>query len=397
MRHWGPAMNIPFNIPHFSGRELDYIKQAIESKHLSGDGQFSKLCEQWLVDTLGTRKALLTPSGTAALEMSALLADIQPGDEVIMPSFTFVSTANAFVLRGAVPVFVDIRPDTLNIDESKIEAAITEKTKAIVPVHYAGVACEMGLIQAIAEKYSLFLIEDAAHGILSTYKGKFLGTFGQVSALSFHETKNLIAGEGGALVINDEQFELRAEILREKGTNRRQYFRGQVDKYTWVDIGSSFLASELQAAYLWAQMENARSINQHRMDLWEQYYRLLTPLAQEGLLRLPTIPNDCSHNAHLFYVLLESEKVRSELINFLKQRGISAVFHFVPLHSAPAGRKFARSHGSMENTEFTADRLLRLPLSADITPGQIECVVEAIRSFFAEIAPRQTMGMLTRG
>jgi dTDP-4-amino-4,6-dideoxygalactose transaminase len=381
-------MKIPFNIPCFSGRELDYIKQAIEAKHLSGDGQFSKLCEQWLVDNLGAKKALLTSSGTAALEMAALLADVKAGDEIIMPSFTFVSTANAFVLRGATPVFVDIRPDTLNIDETKIEAAITEKTKAIAPVHYAGVSCEMDVIMQIAKKHSLLLIEDAAHGIQASYKGQKLGTFGPISALSFHETKNLISGEGGALLVNDEQFSLRAEIVREKGTNRRQYFRGQVDKYTWVDIGSSFLASELQAAYLWAQMESAGRINDQRMQTWKQYDRRLASLEREGLIRLPVVPDTCEHNAHLYYILLQSEATRAQLIAFLRQRGVNAVFHFVPLHSAPAGKQFARAHGSMEHTEYASERLLRLPLHAEMTPELVDYVADLIHEFFVETNPR---------
>jgi dTDP-4-amino-4,6-dideoxygalactose transaminase len=385
------SMNVPFNIPHFSGRELDYIKEAIESKHLSGDGPFSKRCEQWLVDRLGTGKALLTSSGTDALEMAALLADIQPGDEVIMPSFTFVSTANAFVLRGAKPVFIDIRRDTLNLDETKLEAAITEKTKAVVPVHYAGVGCEMDLIGAVTRKHSLFLIEDAAHGVLASYKSKKLGTFGQVSALSFHETKNLIAGEAGALLINDEEFQLRSEILREKGTNRRQFFRGQVDKYTWVDVGSSFLPSELQAAYLWAQMERAEAITAYRMQLWQRYHELLAPLAAEGFLRQPIVPEGCDHNAHLYYILLPSQEVRARLIAYLKERGISAVFHYVPLHSSPAGQRFARTHGSMENTDIVGDTLLRLPLCNDLTTTQIDFVVDSIKAFFAESAPVSVM------
>lgn len=356
------ANNIPFNKPYMTGRELWYIAQAHTNGHLSGDGMFTKKCHAWLEALTGTRKALLTHSCTAALEMAAILADIQPGDEVIMPSYTFVSTANAFVLRGGVPVFVDIRPDTLNINEALIEAAITSRTKAIVPVHYAGVACEMDAIMDIAQRRNLLVIEDAAQGIMSTYKGKPLGSIGHLGAYSFHETKNIISGEGGALLINDERFAERAEIIREKGTNRGQFFRGQVDKYTWVDIGSSYLPGEVIAAFLWAQMEEAQSITQKRMDIWQQYHETLAPLENSGKLRRPIIPEDCQHNAHMYYILLESLEKRTELIAQLKRQGVNPVFHYVPLHSSPMGKKYARNSGELRHTSNLADRLLRLPL-----------------------------------
>lgn len=353
---------IPFNKPYMTGRELSYIAEAHANSHLAGDGGFTKKCHGWLEEKTGTKKALLTHSCTAALEMAAMLADIQPGDEVIMPSYTFVSTANAFVLRGGVPVFVDIHPDTLNINENLIEAAITLRTKAIVPVHYAGVACEMDAIMDIAQRHNLLVIEDAAQGVMSTYKGKPLGTIGHLGAYSFHETKNVISGEGGALLINDERFLERAEIIREKGTNRSQFFRGQVDKYTWVDIGSSYLPGEVIAAFLWAQLEDAELITRKRLAIWDQYHSEFMLLEQKDMLRRPVVPDYCQHNAHMYYILLESLEKRTALIVKLKQEGINAVFHYVPLHSSPAGRQYGRVSGELKNTEDLADRLLRLPM-----------------------------------
>ena len=354
--------NIPFNKPFMTGRELWYIAQAHTNGHLSGDGSFTKKCHAWLEAKTGTHKAMLTHSCTAALEMGALLTDIQPGDEIIMPSYTFVSTANAFVLRAGVPVFVDIRPDTLNIDETLIEAAITKRTKAIVPVHYAGVACEMDVIMDLAKRHNLLVIEDAAQGIMSTYKGRPLGSIGHLGAYSFHETKNIVAGEGGALLVNDERFAERAEIIREKGTNRSQFFRGQVDKYTWVDIGSSYLPGEVVAAFLYAQMEEAEAIIKERLAIWKQYHEALAALEASGVLRRPIIPGGCQHNAHMYYILLASLETRTKLIASLKEQGMNAVFHYVPLHSSPAGKRYGRVSGTMINTESISDRLLRLPL-----------------------------------
>lgn len=355
-------IRIPFNKPYMTGRELWYIAQAHTNGHLAGDGMFTKKCHAWLEARTGAHRALLTHSCTAALDMAAILADIQPGDEVIMPSFTFVSTANAFVLRGGVPVFVDIRPDTLNIDESKIETAITPRTKAIVAVHYAGVACEMDVIMDIARRHRILVIEDAAQGIMAAYKGKPLGAIGHLGTYSFHETKNIISGEGGALLVNDERFAGRAEIVREKGTNRGQYFRGQVDKYTWVDLGSSYLPGEVIAAFLWAQMEEAESITRRRIGLWERYHEAFALMEADGRLRRPIIPEPCQNNAHMYYILLPSLKQRTQVIQSLREQGILAVFHYVPLHSAPAGRRFGRASGSLSNTDALADRLLRLPL-----------------------------------
>lgn len=355
-------MNIPFNKPYMTGKELWYIAQAHAQGHLAGDGKFTKNCSQWLVQRTGVEKALLTHSCTAALEMAALLANLGPGDEVIMPSYTFVSTANAFVLRGAVPVFVDIRPDTLNIDENLIEAAITPKTRAIVPVHYAGVACEMDTIMDIARRHDLIVIEDAAQGIMSTYKGRPLGSTGHMSCLSFHETKNIISGEGGALLINDLDFVQRAEIIREKGTNRSQFFRGQVDKYTWCDIGSSFLPGELISAFLWAQMEAADEITQNRLSLWNTYHHAFSSLEREGVLRRPVVPEKCQHNAHMYYLILSDLASRTEFIERMKSHDVGTVFHYVPLHSAPAGKKFGRCSGAMNVTEEYSSRLVRLPL-----------------------------------
>lgn len=354
-------MTIPFNKPYVAGNEINYIKQACERGVLSGNGPFTKKCQAFLQEILGVKKSLLTHSCTAALEMAAILIDIQPGDEIIMPSYTFVSTANAFVLRGGVPVFVDIRADTLNIDEEKIEAAITEKTKAIVPVHYAGVACEMDAIMAIAKKYNLYVVEDAAQGIMSTYNGKLLGSIGHLAALSFHETKNIISGEGGALLINDSNLIDRAEIIREKGTDREKFFRGQVDKYSWVDIGSSYLPSELTAAFLYAQFEQAEQITKERLSLWDKYHQALQQLENDKVVKRPFIPAHCNHNGHMYYLLLNNLRARSALLEELKSNDINAVFHYVPLHDSKAGRKYSRKSGELPVTNFISDRILRLP------------------------------------
>jgi len=372
---------IPFNKPYMTGCELVYIGQAHTNYHLSGDGEFTKKCNAWLELQSGCYKALMTHSCTAALEMAAILADIQPGDEVIMPSYTFVSTANAFVLRGGVPVFVDIRPDTLNIDETLIEAAITQRTKAIVPVHYAGVGCEMDTIMEIAHLHGLLVIEDAAQGIMSTYKGRPLGSIGHMGAYSFHETKNIISGEGGALLVNDDRFVERAEIIREKGTNRSQFFRGQVDKYTWVDIGSSYLPGEITAAFLWAQMEEAESITTRRLAIWGQYHAALELLEVAGKLRRPIVPLTCQHNAHMYYVLLDSLETRTRVIDGLKDLGINTVFHYVPLHSASAGQKFGRTCGLMTNTEVLSEQLLRLPLWLGVE-GEVKNITASLWSQF---------------
>jgi dTDP-4-amino-4,6-dideoxygalactose transaminase len=367
-------MRIPFNKPYMTGKELWYIAQAHSLGHLAGDGSFTKKCHGWLETNTGTRKALLTHSCTAALEMAALLADLKPGDEVIMPSYTFVSTANAFVLRGAVPVFVDIRPDTMNIDETKIEAAITDRTRVIVPVHYAGVGCEMDTIMAIARKYELLVIEDAAQGVMSTYKGRPLGSIGHMGAFSFHETKNVISGEGGALLVNDASMVERAEVIREKGTNRSQFFRGQVDKYTWVDIGSSYLPGELIAAFLWAQMEEADAITRQRIALWNTYHQWMANSEAEGRLRRPIIPAHCAHNAHMYYLLLPDLEARTRFIERLKEADIICVFHYVPLHSAPAGQRYGRVHGDMTVTNEMSDRLVRLPLWLGLEAHQTEVI-----------------------
>ena len=353
---------IAFNKPYMTGKELFYIAEAHFNSMLAGDGPFTKKCHEWLENKTGSQKALLTHSCTAALEMAAILADVQPGDEVIMPSYTFVSTANAFVLRGGIPVFVDIRPDTLNIDETIIEAAITSRTKAIVPVHYAGVACEMDTIMDIALRHDLLVIEDAAQGIMSTYKGRPLGSIGHLGAYSFHETKNIISGEGGALLINDERFAERAEIIREKGTNRSQFFRGQVDKYTWIDKGSSYLPGEIVAAFLWAQMEEAETITQRRLAIWNGYHQAFEDLEVRALLRCPTIPDYCIHNAHMYYLLLNGLDERSAFIDNLKVNGINSVFHYVPLHSSPYGMNVGRTVGDMSNTNSISECLVRLPL-----------------------------------
>jgi dTDP-4-amino-4,6-dideoxygalactose transaminase len=381
---------IPFNKPYMTGKELWYISQAHANRHLSGDGGFTKRCSAWLEERIGCGRALLTHSCTAALEMAAILADIQPGDEVIMPSFTFVSTANAFVLRGGVPVFVDIRPDTLNLDETRIEAAITARTKAIVPVHYAGVACDMDAIMAIARKHDLIVIEDAAQGIMSSYRGRALGSIGHLAALSFHETKNIISGEGGALLVNHPRFVDRAEIIREKGTNRSQFFRGQVDKYTWFDLGSSYLPSELIAAFLWAQMEEAGSITQRRLAIWERYHAGFAGLEREGLVRRPVVPGDCTQNAHMYYLLLPDLKRRGEVMARLKARGVDTVFHYVPLHSSAAGMRFGRGHGGFEITDGHSERLVRLPLWVELTPEIVDTVIAAvIEEARAVCAPRE--------
>ena len=376
-------MKIPFNQPHATSAELKYIQQAIHNGCLSGNGEFSKRCQARLEAEIVCNKALLTHSCTAALEMAAILSDIQPGDEVIMPSYTFVSTANAFVLRGGVPVFVDIRPDTLNIDEMKIEAAITPKTKAIVPVHYAGVGCEMNIILDIARRNKLLVIEDAAQGFLSTYRQRGLGSMGHLAALSFHETKNVISGEGGALLINDPSFIQRAEIIWEKGTNRSQFFRGLVDKYSWVDVGSSYLPSEIIAAFLWAQLEDAESITLSRLEIWRQYHEAFEDLESRGLLRRPVVPPECEHNAHMYYILLANLDMRTALIDFLKVLGINSVFHYVPLHSSPAGQRFARSSGELRHTDELSNRILRLPLFPGLTPDRTEQVIDAVYQFIS--------------
>jgi dTDP-4-amino-4,6-dideoxygalactose transaminase len=373
-------MIIPFNKPHMTGKELWYVAQAHANGHLSGDGSFTRRCAGWLEQRTGCRKALLTHSCTGALEMAALLIDIRPGDEVIMPSYTFVSTANAFALRGGVPVFVDIRPDTLNIDETRIEAAITPRTRAIVPVHYAGVSCEMDAIMEIAARHDLVVIEDAAQGILSTYKGRPLGSIGHMGTLSFHETKNIISGEGGALLVNDARFVERAEIIREKGTNRSQFFRGQVDKYTWVDIGSSYLPGEILAAFLWAQMEEADAITRRRLDLWASYHQWLAAVERAGRVRRPIIPLDCGHNAHMYYLLLPDAASRSAFIARLKAVDIHTVFHYVPLHASPMGKRVARTAGSMPHTEALSERLVRLPLWAGLEEHMPLVTMEVINA-----------------
>ena len=374
---------IPFNKPYMTGRELGYIAEAHASGHLAGNGQFSRRCAAWLEDRVGSSRALLTHSCTAALEMAAILSGVGPGDEVIMPSFTFVSTANAFTLRGAQPVFVDIRPDTLNIDETKIEAAITSRTKAIVPVHYAGVACDMDAIMEIADRHGLLVIEDAAQALLSTYRGRPLGSFGQLAALSFHETKNIISGEGGALLINDQRFVDRAEIIWEKGTNRSQFFRGQVDKYTWVDVGSSFLPGEIVAAFLWAQMEDADAITSRRVEIWNRYHEAFEPAEQAGLVRRPVVPPACRHNGHLYYLLLRDLTARTSFIDRLRAKGVQPVFHYVPLHSSPFGREVGRSYGDLGTTDDASERLVRLPFWVELGDRQGEVIDAALEAIAA--------------
>lgn len=374
---------IPFNQPPYTGAEDQYVLDAMRNNKQSGDGPYGLKCQKWFEQRLGCLKALLTPSCTHALEMAAILIDVQPGDEVIMPSYTFVSTANPFVLRGAKVVFVDIRPDTMNIDERLIEAAITAKTKAIVPVHYAGVSCDMDVIMAIAAKHNLYVIEDAAQAFNSFYKNQAVGTKGHMSAFSFHETKNITSGgEGGLLVINDATFVQRAEVIREKGTNRSQFFRGMVDKYTWVDVGSSYLPSELQAAYLYGQLTQADEISFSRMEIWENYYSSLKALEVSGVFDFPSIPVDCRHNAHMFYIKVKDINVRTALLSFLKEHGVSAVFHYVPLHTAPAGVKFSQMVGSDTHTTSESERLIRLPLFFGMKKNQITQVVESIYEFF---------------
>lgn len=374
------TVHIPFNRPFMTGNEFTHIEAAHRAGHLAGDGAFSRQCHEWLARETGAAKALLTHSCTGALEMAAILAGLEPGDEVIMPSYTFVSTANAFILRGAVPVFVDIRADTLNIDERQIDAAVTDRTRAIVPVHYAGVACEMDQILEIAEKNDLFVIEDAAQGIQSRYRDRALGTLGDLGTLSFHETKNVISGEGGALLLRDDEHAHRAEIIREKGTNRKAFFRGEVDKYTWVDLGSSYLPSELIAAFLWAQLEAAESITSRRKALWRRYHEAFAELESEGLCRRPVVPEWCSHNAHLYYLLLPNPQERDALITFLRERQIQAVFHYVPLHSSPFGSRICRTVGALPTTTDLAARLVRLPLWIGLEEHQ-DRVIDAVRSF----------------
>ena len=370
---------IQFNRPYMTGKELYYIAEAKFGNILAGDGPFTKRCHEWLTERTGSSKALLTHSCTAALEMSALLLDIESGDEIIMPSFTFVSTANAFVLRGGVPVFVDIRPDTLNLDETLIEAAITPRTKAIVPVHYAGVSCEMDTIMEIARRHNLKVVEDAAQGVMAAYKGRPLGSIGDFGAFSFHETKNVISGEGGALLVNDPAYVLRAEIIREKGTDRSRFFRGEVDKYTWQEVGSSFLPGDVTAAFLWAQLEEAEHITQSRLAIWQRYHELLAPLETSGALRRPIVPADCQHNAHMYYVLLPADVPRQPVLDGLKREGINSVFHYVPLHSSPAGQRYGRVHGAMDYTVSLSERLLRLPLWVGMSDEQQERVVDVLR------------------
>ena len=369
---------ISFNVPPRTGKELEYIQQAMDANKICGDGQFTKRCSAWLQERFGAQKVLLTTSGTTALEMAAFLCGVEPGDEVILPSYTFSSTATAFVLAGAKLVFVDIRPDTMNIDETKIEAAITPRTKAIVAMHYAGVACEMDAIMEIAQRHGLKVVEDAAQGVMSTYKGRALGTIGDFGCYSFHETKNYSMGEGGALLIREPEYNERAEILREKGTNRSKFFRGQVDKYTWVDYGSSYLPSELNAAYLWAQLEQADRINEDRLRTWHQYYEALKPLEKKGLLTLPVIPAECSHNAHMFYVKLRDLVQRTRFIDSMREHGVQCVFHYIPLHSAPAGLKFGRFCGEDVYTTSESERLCRLPMYYGMKQAEVDAVCNAV-------------------
>ena len=373
---------IRFNVPPFTGKEYDYIRQAVENKKICGDGEFTRRAGRWFEEHTGTAKCLMTTSCTHATELAALLCNIRPGDEVIMPSFTFVSTADAFVLRGAVPVFVDIRPDTMNLDETLIEGAVTEKTKAIVPVHYAGVSCEMDTILDIARRHHLFVVEDAAQGVMASYKGKALGTMGDFGCYSFHETKNYSMGEGGALLIRDPEYIEKAEIFREKGTDRSKYFRGQVDKYRWQDYGSSYLPSELNVAYLYAQLEMAEQINEYRLARWNEYYEQLLPLKEAGKLILPTVPEGCVHNAHMFYIKTADEGECTALREFLKDRDVLAVTHYVPLHSAPAGRKYGRFYGEDVYTTKESERLLRLPMYYGLTADDVSFVTEKVREFY---------------
>lgn len=373
---------IRFNVPPYTGREMENMKKAVESMHICGDGEFTKKCNAYLEKSTGTAKCLLTTSCTHALEMAAILCDLKEGDEVILPSYTFVSTADAFVLRGAKAVFVDIRPDTMNIDENLIEDAVTDKTKAIFVVHYAGVACEMDTIMDIADRHNLKVVEDAAQAIMCTYKGRPLGTIGDFGCYSFHETKNFSMGEGGALLIRDPEYIEKAEIIREKGTDRSKYFRGQVDKYRWMNYGSSYLPSDMNAAYLYTQLEMADEINNTRLARWQQYYELLTPLAEAGKIRLPVIPENCVHNGHMFYIKTKDMEERARLIDFLKQNEILAVFHYVPLHSAPAGIRFGRFHGEDKYTTKESERLLRLPMFYQLTEEQVEYIAGKVKEFY---------------
>ena len=373
---------IGFNKPPYVGKEFDYMRQAIEQEKICGDGEFTKRCSEWMKKNFKVNNCLLTTSCTHALEMAAFLAGIEPGDEVIMPAYTFVSTADAFVLRGAKIVFVDIKPETMNIDENLIEAAITDKTKAIVPVHYAGVACEMDAIMDIAKRHNLKVIEDAAQGVNAFYKGKALGTIGDFGCYSFHETKNYTMGEGGAIVFNDDNYTLKAEILREKGTNRSQFFRGQVDKYTWMEYGSSYLPSDLNAAYLWAQLEEAEKINDNRLDTYNFYYEALSALEDRGLIELPFVPEEAVHNAHMFYLKAENLEVRTKLIEFLKSKGIQTVFHYIPLHTSPAGLRYGRFNGEDRYTTMESERLVRLPMYYGLERADAQTVVDAIYTFY---------------
>jgi dTDP-4-amino-4,6-dideoxygalactose transaminase len=373
---------IYFNVPPFTGKEMDYIREAVENQKICGDGPFTKKCNEWIEEHTSTKKCLLTTSCTHATELAALLADIKEGDEVIMPAYTFVSTADAFVLRGAKVVFVDIRPDTMNIDEKKIEAAITPRTKAIVPVHYAGVACEMDEIMDIARRHNLMVIEDAAQGIMATYKGKALGAIGDFGCYSFHETKNFSMGEGGALLIKDEKYIEEAEIIREKGTNRSKFFRGQIDKYTWVNYGSSYLPSDMNAAYLWAQLELADEITKIRLARWEQYNTLLQPLKERGLIELPYIPEGCVHNAHMYYIKTKDIDERSKFIDFMKANGIWTVFHYIPLHTAPAGMKFGVFNGEDVYTTKESERLVRLPMFYSLKESEVDYIVDKVKEFY---------------
>lgn len=373
---------IPFNIPPYTGKEMEYIRQAVENQKICGDGPYTKKCAEWFEQRTGTAKCLLTTSCTHATELAAFLTGVGEGDEVIMPAYTFVSTADAFVVRGAKPVFVDIRPDTMNIDEKLIEDAITERTRAIAPVHYAGVACEMDTIMDIAKRHNLMVIEDAAQGMMSTYKGKALGTIGDFGCYSFHETKNYSMGEGGALLIRDPKYVEEAEIIREKGTNRSKFYRGQIDKYTWVNFGSSYLPSDMNAGYLWAQLEMADEINEKRLSLWEQYYELLTPLAEEGVIELPVVPEGCVHNAHMFYIKTKDIEERTRFIDYAKENGFWPVFHYIPLHTAPAGLKFGRFFGEDRYTTRESERLVRLPMYYTLEPSQVEYIVSKIKEFY---------------
>jgi dTDP-4-amino-4,6-dideoxygalactose transaminase len=374
------SRHIPFNLPHLTGKELGYVAEAQRAGSLAGDGPFTRRCHAWIEEHTGCERALLTHSCTAALEMAALLLDIEPGDEIIMPSYTFVSTANAFVLRGGVPVFVDIREDTLNLDERLVEEAITPRTRAIVPVHYAGVGCAMDELLAIARRHNLAVVEDAAQGVMSTYKGRPLGSIGDLGAYSFHETKNVISGEGGAILVNNPKFAERAEIIREKGTDRSRFFRGQVDKYTWQDVGSSFLPGEIIAAFLWAQLEEVESITAARMARWDRYHALLEDVAKRGVLRQPIIPSDCQHNAHMYYAILADGIDRQEVLDEFARRDITSVFHYVPLHTSPAGTRFGRAVGELPVTTKQSDRLIRLPLWVGLSEEQQDSVVDVLLS-----------------